>query len=1197
MIAWLLIGAAWAVECVPATIEASVPDWERTWERPGVAMDVRAAVTCLREGASIERRKAARLLVLAARVVNARSDGTLGEVVGLLLDARSQDPGLGFQRPDPLLPTWTRHVVGKAPVPLKETGPTDAASALTTLAPYLDALRVAHDRQPVPGWPGRKVGMAEIFVPPVFTEERPAWDEPPRAPDAGADRPPTDEVSHGLDELLDLPAVVVLGPAGSGKSFLCKALAWRYAGERGRVPFVVKLRNLEAGDWAAVEHDWRRLIVRVARRDRPELPANDAEAAVRLLAADRRLVVMFDGLDEVRGTPRETDAREMFAAAVRDAPGLVLLTSRPVGFAPLLDLDVPTWRIEGLDAEGQYRITQVLLRPEDRSPFLFALRDDPVAADLATSPLLLDYLAAEWNETHVLSERKSTLVSRTIDRLVLRWVDDDEKAAKTDPVAVRALLRRLTWELAQEGVDVFDAARVDALADDPVFASIDTVGLLGRSGVVEPAGRREDGTEVYQLLHRSFGDVLAAEHAARGGEAEWRVVGDRYWDPRWQEVSRLTAEWLRDAPAALRKAYVAALLPGGDNLVYDREVLVSEAIRAMGDPVELRAVRDAIDGAMLSVGPKWWEREGRAVLSDAMLVALVEDPTRVWNEGEARRECARAEAGSTDRDECALRWRAAALGAVAAQGPSVGPEVRRAVRALAVRECARDGRLDYPSEAGIAFAVLPRQERQTERACLLLPALEYAESGSAGPAEWVVPALQGTIEESEAVAAFVATRLVVEEETWGPVVKSLLAADAPSEVQVGLRILQRSDAGSAPYAGALLRVAERTDRLDWDTRRLLMSLLGRLPTNALSPFRPFLQAELERRGESEEGAAWARLAPTLRQGGILPLVRAAWNEESRRSYIDGEFESAPLEVAYTAYAPWMGGWDADRLLAASEWQVYGLVAPAWIERLPDAAVADLASRFRARLDSPPPESTGGAVFRGMALARIGTRLHEPCPTDLGERLRARDGWRGWVALGFLSQRPECRVAVEDVLHEVAARGGPLGWEIAWYSLAPSDTALRRFVFLLSKYDEVPRWPILLGLPGRLVDPSVPLAERRVLAARHGPNSVMWAYLLLEPPRDADCRVATAFAARSAAAPTFGLRFVAPALARCGAEGGPRAWRPVARKLTRTGISIANVSFYTLAAQGALRFADLPPELDHLRAWRRRLPELVARLRQ
>ncbi|MEM6455113.1 MAG: SUMF1/EgtB/PvdO family nonheme iron enzyme [Acidobacteriota bacterium] len=371
---------------------------------------------------------------------------------------------------------------------------------------------------------------------------------------------------------------VVLGDPGSGKTTLLKHFLLTEPSVFGLpedvVPILVLLRSLPAsvnGLPAALTHTLRATC--------PDLDDTDVKPLVKALLRRGRLMLLFDGFDEVA----DTDDREAIASWLegeihRRKSCLFVMTSRFAGYRgdarlsgrfvelhvrPLAEDDATSFIGKWYDAVADRfgrepdgrpatranaadRTQQLVERVFDKSD----PRNESLRA-LATSPLMLQILCLLfWDQGH-LPEKRAELYEACVRTLLHLWrdakklrpIDDRPAIGHTDALAV---LQPLAWHLHQREARELPEADVIDVIRDPLRSRRDLklqpadflAQVRDQTGALVSLGRGD-----YGFLHLSFQEYLAACHVQDRFAKDRSVIdalAENFGTDWWREVILLS---------------------------------------------------------------------------------------------------------------------------------------------------------------------------------------------------------------------------------------------------------------------------------------------------------------------------------------------------------------------------------------------------------------------------------------------------------------------------------------------------------------------------------------------------------------------------------------------------------------------------------------------------------------------------------
>jgi NACHT domain len=355
--------------------------------------------------------------------------------------------------------------------------------------------------------------------------------------------------AYDLTSALD--RTVVVGNPGAGKTSFASSVCYTVANQyqaavvSGRLltPLMVPLRDI-AHD--IDEYMIEELLERVSRVHYQIGPPNEA---LQYLLVQGRLLVIFDGLDEVQDvSEREAvrDSIELFCDRYPLTP--VLVTARDIGYehAELSRSKFTTFLLEEF---GEEQITQYVERwfanDEDIAPDArkqtaeaFLQESEQHAADLRRNPLLLTLLCGVYSGPGKLPTSRPAVYRECIDLLLRRW-DAIRRMEVRDPLEQHLertlrevaswlykepefaegmpedyLVRRCAMYLAEIRTD--DEEEAQAVAQSFVDFCRD------RAWVLVKTGYDTNGTSLFGFAHRTFLEYFAAQRL----EKQCRTAAD-----------------------------------------------------------------------------------------------------------------------------------------------------------------------------------------------------------------------------------------------------------------------------------------------------------------------------------------------------------------------------------------------------------------------------------------------------------------------------------------------------------------------------------------------------------------------------------------------------------------------------------------------------------------------------------------------
>lgn len=420
--------------------------------------------------------------------------------------------------------------------------------------------------------------LLTIFVPQRASQEIPRSDRPEelrlrRPHDAPEEfvRETTGPI-RSIDDILtskDHPWILLLGTPGAGKTFLTMWLALKLcaAGEQlaGLSPDLVPVRielRLFVERWATAQklgqsYDFFDYLDHVHREESRTLRAD----ALRTLAAQGRLLWLFDGLDEIANATYRIEIATMIAGIRETCGGRGVITGRIAGCQQLrprfhtaeihcftlLDLSdeqiadfLERWHrlaflhAPDLGARRHERLTQTLAT-------------NPTVRDLCRNPLLLT-LVALLNRGDELPRRRHKLLERATELMLSQWEKNKnlpaDSAIHFDLADKRRYLAELAWHMLTElpegpgnVIEGEDLERFTTAFCERHFQASTLPAAANARALIQHLRERNyilgllGGTQ-FGFLHKAFFEYLAAEEAAHRFRSQQWHLGDLKHVPR-----------------------------------------------------------------------------------------------------------------------------------------------------------------------------------------------------------------------------------------------------------------------------------------------------------------------------------------------------------------------------------------------------------------------------------------------------------------------------------------------------------------------------------------------------------------------------------------------------------------------------------------------------------------------------------------
>jgi len=328
--------------------------------------------------------------------------------------------------------------------------------------------------------------------------------------------------SQGQGEAIELKGLsgeycklVVSGPPGSGKSMLCKHLAYQYGtGKTDVVTILVELHRLNDPGLSVLS-----VIQDVLERNAFTHVGIFLERSLK----QGRLFILFDGFDEVNASERGRVALMIKDFIQRYRCGRFIITCRSTVYRH--EFAEVTERILELAPFNSHEIRRYLQAWEREMPtgksinaLCSILRDRPQLMNLATNPLMLTIISYLYTDTpYTLPHSRGEFYQIATEVLLNQWHGEINRYRGIDKALLLQRLALMSQDNRQLGSDrrIMDYEKVIAGIRE-VLSSLDHVSLNGQEildEIVERSGLliKVDGGAYLQFAHLTMQEYFAAK--------------------------------------------------------------------------------------------------------------------------------------------------------------------------------------------------------------------------------------------------------------------------------------------------------------------------------------------------------------------------------------------------------------------------------------------------------------------------------------------------------------------------------------------------------------------------------------------------------------------------------------------------------------------------------------------------------------
>ncbi|MEU4191363.1 NACHT domain-containing protein [Kribbella sp. NPDC026611] len=467
-----------------------------------------------------------------------------------------------------------------------------ASAALSLREFALNRLAASSDRLTVPAAVPVELRLDEMFVPLT-------------ALSAEQQRVSAAQIAHG-----EYRRILLVGDPGSGKSTLVKRIyrdICRHATSlslNGRIPVLIELKNLDSNLASRVAGP-NPSLEGIVRRDVTSVQTYAGDELYESFLNAGRVVVMLDGLDEVKTSDFDTVSREIVqlcdTLARYNADNRVIVTTRrqlyvnlPESFTDAFEIHLT---LEPFTTEDMYNFLQkwpYKQQPEREFARIFArLASQPNIRSMCQTPLILAMYVATDQLTggEGLPETRPDFYRSVTDELLVRRRGRQFGLTTGLSLLLRnrqQLLGRLAIEHLLDGKQSRNTLQWDTainlvrehegLSSDAAAAVL--LRELSRDTGLFTEERRE---ETLRFIHLTFCEFLAATAVAKGADEAWeKIVKGVESDPGGLSATRFVE----------RLAEVIVFAVALEENAKTRRKRARWAVEACGPDIALRTMLD-----------------------------------------------------------------------------------------------------------------------------------------------------------------------------------------------------------------------------------------------------------------------------------------------------------------------------------------------------------------------------------------------------------------------------------------------------------------------------------------------------------------------------------------------------------------------------------------------------------------------------
>lgn len=471
---------------------------------------------------------------------------------------------------------------------------------------YAQAFSKQHAKLRLPNFNSRhRVHYESVFVPPTFIIES---IEPPSSIRRSARRSRTIPLGEANDRL------VIVGDPGAGKSTTTAVMGVGYAERGDRVPFFVRMREVDA------DHRGFSVVDAISQALKRTYQLELATEAIEELLLDGSAIIFFDGLDEVI----DSDVRAKCASVIEQVANAypftsIVVTSRRIGYnlarldsavfselyiAPFDEAQVEMYVRNWFAMDG--RIEEFGQSDYEHKVSTF-LEQSKTIRDLRSNPLMLAHICVLFENRTSIPQKRAEIYESCAHLLMEKWdllrgVVEQSKYVKTMHRALAMVAyRELTDPACRNGmtVDALETMLSDyflgSVTSSPIVADQLAEELIQvcrvRAWMFTYVGvDTRTGKQLYSFTHGSLREYFGAWHMKRIHDTPEELAAEltsRLADQSWEILFQICLIMVDDDTADGGSRVVQQMFSDLDELSPERRELVLSTLLNSVDVVPL----------------------------------------------------------------------------------------------------------------------------------------------------------------------------------------------------------------------------------------------------------------------------------------------------------------------------------------------------------------------------------------------------------------------------------------------------------------------------------------------------------------------------------------------------------------------------------------------------------------------------------